>query len=70
MLTGSYYQAFNPGAAGFVITDNVYSGSFETFFSPVKPLTFGLGYRYARRELDNGVSGDLNRVQFSAQYNF
>lgn len=70
VLTGGYYKAYNPSAAGLLVTDNVASGSFETFYSPAKPLTFGLGYRYARRELENGLSGDLNRVQFSAQYNF
>jgi len=70
VLTGGYYQAFNPTAAGVLVTDNVVSGAFETFYSPAKPISFGLGYRYARRELDNGVSGDVNRVQFSAQYNF
>lgn len=70
VLTGGYYKAYNPSAAGVLVTDNVGSASFETFYSPAKPLTFGLGYRYARRELENGLSGDLNRVQFSAQYNF
>ncbi|TRW17344.1 DcaP family trimeric outer membrane transporter [Glacieibacterium frigidum] len=70
VLTGGYYKAYNPSAAGLLVTDNVGSASFETFYSPAKPLTFGLGYRYARRELENGLSGNLNRVQFSAQYNF
>lgn len=70
VLTGGYYKAYNPSAAGLLVTDNVGSASFETFYSPAKPLTFGLGYRYARRELENGLSGDINRVQFSAQYNF
>lgn len=70
VLTGGYYQAYNPAIAGTTVTDNVWSGSFDTFYSPAKPLTFGLGYRYARRELDNGLSGDINRLQFSAQYNF
>lgn len=70
VLTGGYYKAYNPAVAGLGVTDNVLSATFETFYSPAKPLTFGLGYRYARRELESGLSGDLNRVQFSAQYNF
>lgn len=70
VLTGGYYKAFNPAVAGTAVTDNVWSGSLDTFYSPAKPLVFGLGYRYARRELDNGLSGNINRVQFSAQYNF
>lgn len=70
VLTGSYYQAYNPALAGLLVTDNVGSVSFDTFYSPLKPLTLGLGYRYARRELVNDQAGDLNRLQFSAQYNF
>lgn len=70
VLTGSYYQAYNPAFAGLLVTNNVGSVSFDTFYSPFKPLTLGLGYRYGRRELENDQAGDLNRLQFSAQYNF
>ena len=70
VLTGSYYQAYNPSIAGLLVTNNVGSVSFDTFYSPIKPLSLGLGYRHARRELENGQSGDLNRLHFSAQYNF
>lgn len=70
VLTGSYYRAYNPAFAGLFVTNNVGSVSFDTFYSPIKPLTLGLGYRYGRRELENEESGDLNRLQFSAQYNF
>ena len=69
VLTGSYYRAYNPAFAGLFVTNNVGSVSFDTFYSPIKPLTLGLGYRYARRELENDETGDLNRLQFSAQYN-
>lgn len=70
VLTGSYYRAFNPASAGLLVTNNVGSVSLDTFFSPIKPLTFGLGYRHGRRELENDQAGDLDRLQFSAQYNF
>ncbi len=70
VLTGSYYRAYNPAIAGLLVTNNVGSVSFDSFYSPIKPLTLGLGYRYGRRELENGQAGDLNRLQFSAQYNF
>lgn len=70
VLTGSYYQAFNPAFAGLLVTNNVGSVSFDTLYSPIKPLTLGLGYRYGRRELENRQAGDLNRLQFSAQYIF
>ena len=70
VLTGSYYRAYNPAIAGLLVTNDVGSVSFDSFYSPIKPLTLGLGYRYGRRELENGQAGDLNRLQFSAQYNF
>ena len=70
VLTGSYFKADNPAIAGQFVTNNNGSITFDTFYSPAKPLTLGLGYRYARRELENDQSDDLNRLQFSAQYNF
>lgn len=70
VLTGGYYQAYNPAQAGQLVTNNSYSGNFDTLYSPAKPLTIGVGYRHSRRELENGRFGDVDRVQFSTQYNF
>lgn len=70
VLTGSYYRAFNPTIAGLLVTKSVGSVTFDTLYSPIKPLTLGVGYRYARRDLENGQAGDLNRLQLSAQYIF
>jgi len=39
-------------------------------YSPWKNVNVGVEYIYARRETVNGQDGDLNRVQFSAQYFF
>jgi len=39
-------------------------------YSPWKNIDVGVEYTYAEREIEGGLSGTLNRVQFSAQYNF
>ncbi len=39
-------------------------------WSPVPRVNLGIGYLWAKRELENGESGDLNRVQTGFQYNF
>ncbi len=33
-------------------------------------MNVGVEYQYGTRELVNGLDGEVNRVQFSAQYNF
>ncbi|MGB5847678.1 MAG: hypothetical protein WBH40_04260 [Ignavibacteriaceae bacterium] len=44
--------------------------SVNLLYSPVKPVTFGVELMRAGRELENGVSGKFDRLQFSAKYNF
>jgi hypothetical protein len=39
-------------------------------WSPIASTTFGLELIHAKRETEDGRSGDLNRLQTSAQYNF
>lgn len=39
-------------------------------WSPLKSASLGLEYTYATRELESGLKGDLNRIQFAATYNF
>lgn len=39
-------------------------------YNPVKNLRLGIEYLYAERELESGLDGELNRVQFSSQYTF
>ena len=40
------------------------------FYTPVKPLAFGLEYQYGNRQNSNGQQGDANRIQGTAIYNF
>lgn len=47
-----------------------YSGHLNLIWTPWKNVDVGVEYIYAKREIENGQDGDLNRVQFSAQYTF
>ena len=40
------------------------------FYTPVKPLAFGLEYQYGNRQNNNGQQGDASRIQGTAIYNF
>jgi len=40
------------------------------FYSPVKPIDLGIEYRHGERDLVNGASGTLDRIEFAAKYNF
>lgn len=51
-------------------TKSVYSAAVNLLYSPVKPLTFGVEYRHAHREVENGNDGELDRLQVSAKYMF
>jgi hypothetical protein len=48
---------------------SVYS-TVNLFYTPVKPLAFGLEYQYGNRKNMNGQQGDANRVQGTVIYNF
>lgn len=39
-------------------------------YSPTKELTFGAEYTFAKREIESGLDGDMNRLQVSAKYAF
>ena len=39
-------------------------------WSPIPAVNLGIEYLWGYRELENGEDGDLNRIQFGAQYNF
>ena len=39
-------------------------------WSPVPQVDLGVEYLYGYREIESGDDGDLNRIQFSATYNF
>lgn len=51
-------------------TKSSMSYSANLLYSPEKKLTFGIELKHAQREVENGVDGDMNRLQFSAKYAF
>ncbi|MFW5634981.1 MAG: DcaP family trimeric outer membrane transporter, partial [Erythrobacter sp.] len=70
-LGGAYFKADNPVR---FTTDQVSDESWNAFanliWTPVAPLDFGVELMYAERILEDGRSGNLQRVQFSTRYNF
>ncbi|MEO1221499.1 MAG: DcaP family trimeric outer membrane transporter [Pseudomonadota bacterium] len=70
-IGGSYFKAENPV---LLTTDQVTDESWNAFaniiWTPVPPLDIGVELMYAERSLEDGRSGNLQRVQFSTRYNF
>ncbi|WP_417320935.1 DcaP family trimeric outer membrane transporter [Emcibacter sp.] len=70
-ITFSYFKADNPVAfTGTGVTDTSMSIHANYIYSPVPKLDVGIEYMYAERELENGLSGNMSRVQFSTKYAF
>jgi hypothetical protein len=46
------------------------SWAINLFYSPLPKLDIGAEYRMATREMESGLEGDLNRVQFTTKYSF
>ena len=51
--------------AGFGSTKSTESARINLIYQATSHLRFGLEYQYARREIDSGASGNLNRLQFA-----
>lgn len=52
------------------VTKEVQSLHVNLLYSPVRSVTLGVELMKAERELENGDSGSLNRLQFSAKHDF
>jgi hypothetical protein len=70
-LAGSYFKADNPVR---LTTNQVTAESWNAFanliWTPVGPLNVGVEVMYATRTLEDGRTGNLQRIQVSTQYNF
>lgn len=55
---------------GLSVTDNTSSYAMNLIYQAASKLMFGVEVRHATREILSGAEGDLNRVQFSAKYDF
>ncbi len=51
-------------------TQSTYSTRANLLYSPTKALTVGAEYTFAKREVESGLEGDMNRIQLSAKYAF
>ena len=70
-LSLGYFKADNPtDLTGFGVTDEAYSLHANLIYSPAPQISFGVEYMIARRKLESGLDGYLNRAQFSAKYGF
>ncbi|MBE1300778.1 MAG: porin [Alteromonadaceae bacterium] len=55
---------------GTGVTKTTYSTRVNLVYSLTKALSFGGEYTFAKREVESGLEGDMNRLQFSAKYAF
>jgi len=55
---------------GVLTTKTTQSYSANLLYQATKKLMVGVEYKFANRELESGLDGDMNRVQFSAKYDF
>ncbi len=68
-ITASAFSADNDvELTGENVNKDSYSGYVNLLYSPIKPLTFGIEYMYAKNSKENDIDGELNRVMFSAKY--
>ena len=50
--------------------DHLQQGWLNVMYNPVKPITFGMEYVYGERETVEGKTGNDNRVEIMAKYDF
>ncbi|WP_189407666.1 DcaP family trimeric outer membrane transporter [Alteromonas halophila] len=55
---------------GMSVTESTYSTRANLLYSPTRALTVGAEYTFAKREVESGLEGDMNRIQVSAKYAF
>jgi hypothetical protein len=73
-VMASFQNANYPG--GFAVgtfnafNDKSWSVAGNLFWSPVKNVDLGVEIRHGQRELVSGASGQLDRLEFAAKYNF
>ena len=69
-VSGSYAEADNPSSAADGVAKSYSSAHANLIYSPVENLDLGGELIWGQRENENGVRGELNRVQFSAKLGF
>ena len=70
-VAGSYFKADNPILLTTdQVTDESWNALANLIWTPVTPLSIGIEYMYAKRTLEDGRSGNLQKVQVSTKYSF
>ncbi|WP_210401762.1 DcaP family trimeric outer membrane transporter [Lacimicrobium sp. SS2-24] len=70
-LSYAWFDADNDTTlTGVSVTQATRSARVNAIYSPSKELSFGLEYSHAQRDMENGLDGDMDRLQFSAKYTF
>ena len=69
-VTYGFVHANQSALAGNNITSQVQSVHANLLWSPINPIILGMEYIYATRDVFDGRNGELQRIQFSARYNF
>ncbi len=70
VFTAAYSTADLADGVSSDTTETVSNFNASLIYAPTPKLTFGGGVIQAERELENGVSGDLTRLQFYSRYIF
>jgi hypothetical protein len=60
----------NPAGTAGEVNKSARSAHVNVIWSPLTQVNLGLEYIHATREIENGQTGHLNRIQASAQYSF
>ena len=68
-IAGSFRVNDKALLSGNSFRSSIYT-TVNLFYTPVKPLAFGLECQYATRQNINGQQGDASRIQGTAIYNF
>lgn len=68
VLSGS--RASLPTGAAGTLNKAAQSAHLNLIWNPYAAVDLGVEYIYGRREIQSGLSGSLNRLQFSAKHNF
>lgn len=66
----AFSEADNPDNLVADVTKSAANSSINLMYSPTKNLTFGGEYMMAQREVESGIDGDLNRLQFTSKWVF
>ena len=70
-FTLSAFRADNDtDLTGLAVTRSAESAHANLIYQATPHLRFGMGYIHARREIESGADGDLNRLQFSTILGF